>query len=813
MLLYKRQQGARKRCLVKARLAPGDKSLAMGLASQLGPLDIERLLENFEEAWRQGASPRIEAFLAGAGDIPGRRQLLEELICIDLDYRWRDASRRSGNQSPPSLHDYLQRFPELGSGDELACSLIGSEYRIRKHWGDRPSHEAYQARFPRHGARLGRLLMEIDAELAADMPASGDVPMGIALPSTAAPAAALLAIGTVAALLDILRQTGLLTAEQLDEVAGMQGRFADPRGLAGELVRRDWLTPYQVNELFLGRGRELVLSSYVLLQRLGEGGTGRVFKARHQGLQRVVALKVIRQELLTDPEVVSRFYREIRLVSKLTSPHIVHAYDAGPVGPTHFLTMEYLEGTDLRRLVKTAGPLPVHQAVEYIRQAALGLQHIFEHQLVHRDLKPSNLFLVSGGVVSGEWSKLISSGAMSSESSKGCTTHHSPLTTHQAVVKILDLGLGRWRRAQEPGTGEENSFSSLTPAGSVMVGTPDYLAPEQALDFHAADIRADIYSLGCTFYYLLTGKPPFPGGTLAQKLLMHQQAAPPPLEQFRSDLPVGLAAVVGRMMAKSPAERYATPAELAGALAELANGAALRNGPGGPAARPVTARELLQERRAPARTWRPILVGSGILAVALVVFAFLLVSSLREPSSGTSAVQSVPAEPMVNGKPISIWGNSSETPVETGDSDPRPVELGVKFRSEVTGLVTGVRFYKTPKNTGPHNGSLWSHTGARLARASFASETASGWQQADFARPVPIQANTTYVASYFLDSRFYAHSRNYFAAAVRNGPLQALANGVDGPNGVFKYNPVSTFPDTSYDASNYWVDVVFTPER
>jgi len=263
------------------------------------PADIEGLLEKFEDAWRQGSPPRIEEFLPGTTDMPGRRQLLEELICIDLDYRWREMSLRSGSKptpNRPSLQDYLSRFPELGGRDDLPCSFIGSEYRIRKHWGDRPTHEEYQARFPCHGAKLGRLLTEIDAELAADLPASSDVPLGIALPNAAPAATPAEAIGTVAALVDIVRQAGLLTTAQLEELAALQGAFAEPRSLAGELMRRDWLTPYQVNELFLGRARELVLSSYIVLQRLGEGGTGQVFKARHQGLQRVVALKVIRKE-------------------------------------------------------------------------------------------------------------------------------------------------------------------------------------------------------------------------------------------------------------------------------------------------------------------------------------------------------------------------------------------------------------------------------------------------------------------------------------------------------------------------------------
>src|SRR5262249_50689623 len=214
-------------------------------------------------------------------------------------------------------------------------------------------------------------------------------------------------------------------------------------------------------------------------------------------------------------------------------PNIVHAYDAGPIGSAHALVMEYVEGIDLSRLVKQSGPLPVGQASECIRQAALGLQYAQEQGLVHRDVKPSNLIQVRA----------------------------------TGVVKVLDLGLARLHQSASPQPAvdvpDDRSTGSLTPVGGVMMmGTPDYLAPEQALDFHAADSRADIYSLGCTFYFLLTGQPPFGGGTLAQKLWRHQQAEPPSVP----GLPEKLTSVLRKMLAKHPADRYQTPADVVAAL-------------------------------------------------------------------------------------------------------------------------------------------------------------------------------------------------------------------------------------------------------
>src|SRR5262249_17661936 len=162
----------------------------------------------------------------------------------------------------------------------------------------------------------------------------------------------------------------------------VRGALTDPRALGQDLLKRNWLTPHQVNLLLQGRAADIVLGPYLLLERLGEGGAGQVFKARHRRMKRAVALKLIRKELVAEPEVVGRFTREIQVVSQLDHPNVVRAYDAGQAGDRHFLVMELVEGIDLNRSVKQTGPLPGAQAVEYVRQAALGLQHIHEHGLV-----------------------------------------------------------------------------------------------------------------------------------------------------------------------------------------------------------------------------------------------------------------------------------------------------------------------------------------------------------------------------------------------------------------------------------------------
>jgi len=340
-------------------------------------------------------------------------------------------------------------------------------------------------------------------------------------------------IDSTLSLIDTLRELRLLLPGQTDELPHLQDRFSEPKAFARELLQRGWLTPYQINQIFLGHGGGLVLGQYNLLERLGEGGMGTVFKARHQRLERVVALKLIRKERLTNLDTVQRFQREARAAARVSHPNIVTIYDADEVNGTHFFVMEYVEGTDLAKLVKKHGPLPAAQACEYIRQAALGLQGASEQGLVHRDIKPANLILTTKG-----------------------------------VVKILDMGMARVVRQTEEAA---EATDPLTQEGTVM-GTPDYMAPEQATDPHRADIRADLYSLGSTLYFLLTGKPPFPGGTLSEKLLKLQLEQPRPVEELRPDLPPGLADLVRKLMAKRPAERYQTPLELVAALGSFCGG-------------------------------------------------------------------------------------------------------------------------------------------------------------------------------------------------------------------------------------------------
>jgi serine/threonine protein kinase len=271
---------------------------------------------------------------------------------------------------------------------------------------------------------------------------------------------------------------------------------------------------------------------YRIVKCLGAGGMGVVYQAEHRLMQRVVALKVLGRHWLQHPEAEARFLREVKAAARLTHANIVAAHDAERAGDLHFLVMEFVEGVDLARLVEKRGPLPAALACSYARQAALGLQHAHERGMVHRDVKPQNL-----------------------------------MVTPKGQVKILDFGLARFGRERDAAAstavgGVGPSGAALTGAG-VVLGTPDYMAPEQALDAAAADVRSDIYSLGCTLYFLLTGRPPFPEGSSFEKLLAHVEATPAPVGGLRGDLPPGLDAVVGRMMEKEPAQRYPTAAEVA----------------------------------------------------------------------------------------------------------------------------------------------------------------------------------------------------------------------------------------------------------
>jgi formylglycine-generating enzyme required for sulfatase activity/tRNA A-37 threonylcarbamoyl transferase component Bud32 len=335
-------------------------------------------------------------------------------------------------------------------------------------------------------------------------------------------------IASTTSLLDALRQHWLLDVKQLEDLKAIQRSYPDPKAFARKLIQQGWLTLYQANQLLNGKGQELVLGSYILLDRLGEGGMGQVFKARHRNLGRITAIKLIRKESLHDPHISKRFQREVQAAAQLNHPNIVHAYDADEVRGALLLAMEYIEGAqDLAQVVKKRGPLPVGTACEYIRQAALGLQHAYERGMVHRDIKPANLLLTADG----------------------------------HLVKLLDMGLARLDYISTDG----DKSSTMTQEGLIM-GTLDYIAPEQAVDSHTVDIRADLYSLGCTFYYLLAGRVPFPGGAMTEKLIKHQLHEPQPLATFRAEVPAKVVAVVRKLMAKNPGDRYQTPADVAAGL-------------------------------------------------------------------------------------------------------------------------------------------------------------------------------------------------------------------------------------------------------
>jgi serine/threonine protein kinase len=355
-----------------------------------------------------------------------------------------------------------------------------------------------------------------------------------------------MSVDSAANLVESLRRIRLLGPSQLEEVTrDLQHRFRDPRALARALIDRDWLTPYQVNQLFQGGGQDLVLGSYVVLQRHHETFIGTVFKAKHQHMKRLAALTVVRESLLRQPEAVERFYQEIRAASQLIHPHILCALDAGPIGRTHFFAMEYVEGIDLEQLVKQSGPLPTNVAATFGRQAAVALHHAAQRGFLHHDLRPASLLLAHFG------SRAERSAADAE------TPRPSAESLAEASIKMCNLGLTLLQpRAR-------GSFSSETMAEATQhLVTLDYQAPEQLQGAPLSDVRSNLYSLGSILYYLLAGRAPFAEGN-------RQPDQPMPLASLRRDLPAALLDVVRKLMAPRVEERWQTPAEVAAALVAL----------------------------------------------------------------------------------------------------------------------------------------------------------------------------------------------------------------------------------------------------
>jgi serine/threonine protein kinase len=334
---------------------------------------------------------------------------------------------------------------------------------------------------------------------------------------------------TVDEFLELARKSGVVEEPRLEAyVQNLRAAGtlpAEPSKLAGLLVRDALLTYFQAEHLLLGKWKRFHIGKYKVLERLGTGGMGSVYLCEHRFMRRRVAVKVLPTAKADDPAARDRFYREARAVAALDHPNIVRAYDIDQEDKLHFLVMEYVDGSSLQEIVKKGGkPLDPIRAAHYIRQAAHGLQHAFQSgNLVHRDIKPGNI-----------------------------------LVDRQGLVKVLDMGLARFFN---------DELDQITKQyDENVLGTADYLAPEQALDSHSVDIRADIYGLGATFYFCLTGRTPFNEGTVAQKLIWHQTRQPKAIREFRKDVPEGLLAIIEKMMAKDADMRYQTPAEVVEAL-------------------------------------------------------------------------------------------------------------------------------------------------------------------------------------------------------------------------------------------------------
>jgi serine/threonine protein kinase len=322
------------------------------------------------------------------------------------------------------------------------------------------------------------------------------------------------------AFLRCVLRSGLLDREQLQESlrsVAVEER-SNPHALADHLVRMGKLTRFQVSKLLRGISQGMIIGPFRLLAPLGKGGMGTVFLVRDQRSDQLVALKVLPPRLArTEERILARFRREMEMSQRVAHPHLAWTYEVGEFRGAHYIAMEYIQGRTLTRLVSEEGTLPVPRAARLMAEVAAGLDHAHSQGLIHRDLKPSNI-----------------------------------LVTPRDHAKVLDLGL-----ALSHG---ETGDALIVGGQGYILGTMDYIAPEQTVDPLKVDARSDVYSLGCTLYYALSGQPPFPGGTSKEKIMRHRNETPTPLAELVPILPAGFVALVERMMAKDPTNRPASAA-------------------------------------------------------------------------------------------------------------------------------------------------------------------------------------------------------------------------------------------------------------
>ncbi|MGL6074264.1 MAG: protein kinase domain-containing protein [Fimbriiglobus sp.] len=445
---------------------------------------------------------------------------------------------------------------------------------------------------------------------------------------------------TIAQFVDMVRKSGLLEepklAPSLTKAESLEPPLATSKEMADFLVEEGHLTYFQAEQILQGKFRRFFLGKYKVLERIGSGGMGQVYLCEHKLMRRRVAIKVLPAAKSNDPASLDRFHREARAVAAVDHPNLVRAYDIDQDQNLHFLVLEFVDGANFNDLVRKTGPLPVTRACHYIYSACIGLQHAHEMGLVHRDIKPGNILVDRSG-----------------------------------VVKILDMGLARFFNDEEDALTRKYDENIL--------GTADYLAPEQALDSHTVDIRADLYSLGGTFYYLLTGKAPFPEGSVAQKLLWHQQRQPAALTTYRNDLPPEIVAIVGKMLAKNPDDRFQTPGEVMKALYQWVQQ------PVGP----PSAEEMPTLSRAARGTGGPITSRVVAGAQTLGAPSGVLVSPSHSGSSfgGSSiGIPKIPGSTATNAMSITPQAAPSPVPdanpfADFGDPDPMGPKSIVKVKA------------------------------------------------------------------------------------------------------------------------------------
>ncbi|OWK38201.1 serine/threonine-protein kinase [Fimbriiglobus ruber] len=345
---------------------------------------------------------------------------------------------------------------------------------------------------------------------------------------------------STADLLDRVRRSGLIPQPELASFVGELGSSSpsvSPPDVLDRLVTARLLTPFQAERIAAGKYKGFRLGSYVILDRIGGGAMGQVYLAEHADMRRMVAIKVMIAPGTDETVTRERFFREARAAAALNHPNIIRLFDLNREGRLLYLVAEYYEGLTLSHLIARAGRMSVGAAVDYARQIACGLQHAADQGIVHRDIKPSNLFL-----------------------------------TRDGTVKILDLGLVR-------SEAEEDSKLTSQLSGHPILGTADYLAPEQAIDCSSVDARADVYSLGASLYFLLAGAPMFPEGRVAQKLMWHQWRDPTPIQELRPDVPDALAEVVSVAIRKKREKRFQSPGEMVDALSAVVSAGFVPPGP------------------------------------------------------------------------------------------------------------------------------------------------------------------------------------------------------------------------------------------